>query len=234
MSRRGLVYVTVSALLGVMSCAAVAQNAEDWLANTTRELSIRETEFFGQSDPAPAWAVWAAFYRQLENQANQSAALPSSFLKSRAGIAEDSTFLIVNQGRDYLRTLERLQEERRRLGGLATVRVPQGDLSAHLTPPAERRGPTEADLALRARRAPLRLPGSKAQGQADEPQQREDPVAAFDASARAALQAHQQELVGLIGARDYAALERWVVSELGEQVRVPRRTYPLQSPDPGR
>jgi hypothetical protein len=224
MPGRSLVCVTFSALLAILSCTAVAQ-----------ELRTPEPEFFGQSDPAPAWAVWAAFYRQLQHQASQSAVLPASLLKSRVGIAEDLTLPIMNLGEDYLRTLQRLQEERRRLGGLAPVRVPQGDLRAHLTPPVERRAPTEADLALQATRTPLPLPRSEAGGgQADVPQQREDPVVAFDASARSALEEHQQQLVGLIGARDYAALERWIASELGEQVRVPRRAYPLSSLDVAR
>lgn len=221
MQGRSLVCVTFSVLLGILSCTAVAQ-----------ELRTPEPEFFGQSDPAPAWAVWAAFHRSLQHQARQSAVLPASLLQSRAGIAEGSTLRIMSLGEDYLRTLQRLQDERRRLGGLAPVAVPQGDLRAHLTPPVERRAPTEADLALQAMRTPLRLPRSEAGGgQADVPQQREDPVAAFDASARSALAEHQQQLVGLIGARDYAALEHWIASEFGEQVRVPRRAYPLSSPD---
>lgn len=221
MHGRSLVGVTFSALLSILPCTAVAQ-----------EPRAPEPEFFGQSDPAPAWAVWAAFYRLLQYQASQSSALPFSLLTSQVGIAEDSTFYIMNLGDDYLRTLQHLQEERRRLDGLAQVRVPSGDLGAHLTPPVERRGPTETDLALLAKRTPLRLPRSEAGGgQVDAPQQREDPVAAFDASARTALQGHKQQLVGLIGERDYAALERWIVSELGEQVRVPRRTYPLSTPE---
>lgn len=232
MHGRNLVSVTFSALLGILSCTAVAQEAGNKTSDTTRALRNPEPEFFGQTDPAPAWAVWAAFYRHLQHQANQSSVLPSSLLKSRAGIAENSTLGIMNLGEDYLRTLQRLQEERRRLGGLATIAVPQGDLSAHLRPPVERRAPTDADLASQAKRTPLRLPRpATGGGQADVPQQRVDPVDAFDASARSALEEHQQQLVGLIGAGDYAALERWIASEFGEQVRVPRRAMRLATPE---
>lgn len=214
--------IAISTLFGILSCTALSQQLGNGSAEKVDVLRTPEAEFFGQSDPATEWAVWAAFYRQLQYQASQSSAFPLSQLKTRVGLSEESAVRVVTLGDEYLQTLRRLQEERRRLGGLANVRVPQGDLSLHLAPPVERREPSEADLAMLAQRRPLRLP--RPEGEVGEgPKQREDPVVAFDGDARTALEVHKQQLIGLIGAREYAALDRWIASEFGERVRVPRR-----------
>lgn len=119
-----LVSVARTVLLGVLSGVAIAQEVVIDVASDTGEPRTLRAEFFGQSDPAPSWAVWAAFYRHLQYQASQSAGLPISVLKSRVGIGEDLADHVMYLGRDYLQSLQRLQEESRRNSGLATVVVP--------------------------------------------------------------------------------------------------------------
>lgn len=219
-----LVSVARTVLLGVLSGVAIAQEVVIDVASDTGEPRTLRAEFFGQSDPAPSWAVWAAFYRHLQYQASQSAGLPISVLKSRVGIGEDLADHVMYLGRDYLQSLQRLQEESRRNSGLATVVVPPGGGALQLTPPVERRAPNESDLALLARARPLELPRRGEDGTTPEVSlMREDPLVAFEGEARAAVETHKLELLRVIGARNYSALDRWVTLEFGEQVRVPRQ-----------
>lgn len=227
-----LISAMLSLLIGIPPLESFGQEKAQSTPFLTQKDSARAPEFFGHSDPAPTWAVWRAFHSSFQFRGRQSLDIPYSILESEVGISRDSADNIMNLGRKYLQTLDHLQEEVSRLGGRGTLLVSPEILRATLTPPDVRRGPTEADLALQSRRAPLRpLLATAGEGRQRVPMESGDSGASFEERARSAIEDHQQQLIGLIGAHQFDSLQRWVDSSFGEHVRVPR--HELQTAPPG-
>lgn len=204
--------------LGAAESVAVAQG---------RTYSIPEPEFIGQSEPAPEWIVWRAFHRSLHFYVVQSPDLVSKLLTSRLGIGEDAAIRFMSLGKEYEQKSVRLEadvssETARRLGTHSMpseVRVAAKAAQAGVT---KRRSPTPEERTREQSRGPrMSIQNVLEQNGL---------AADFDARRMQVLQAHQREMLNLLGKRGYARLLGWIDAEVRDKVRVSHAGVRLATP----
>jgi hypothetical protein len=164
-----------------------------------------------QSEPAPAWSVWAQMYSAFATfEERGSTAYAEAILEHAAGLAPAEAAQVRAAGREYTKQLERMDADARR------------QIAERFSPPSATQQPS------RDPSPPLvidgdRLPDGKSLREVlDE----EGFISRLDAQKDALLRAHLADLGGAIGIDKVSSLERVVREQIAPGVRTVTRAGP--------